>query len=110
MKVLDQRSFDVLLMDLEMPLMDGLETTAAIRQREAGTNAHVPIIAMTAHAVKGYQQRCLDAGMDGFVTKPIWPAELFAALETAMAGAAVKKAQGVAAPGLAAIRASRTAD
>jgi two-component system sensor histidine kinase/response regulator len=74
----------VVLMDLEMPRMDGFETTAAIRQRERGHDRRLPIIAMTAHAVTGYSHRCLEAGMDGFVTKPIWPDELFGALTAAM--------------------------
>jgi len=77
-----QRDYDVVLMDLEMPEMDGLEATAAIR-REAGKNQHVPIVAMTAHAVGGFRDQCLAAGMDDFLTKPIRPAELIAALERA---------------------------
>ena len=76
-QTLEQQSFDVVLMDLEMPEMDGFATTAAIREKEAGTDQRIPIIAMTAHAVKGYRDRCLAAGMDGDATKPIWPAELF---------------------------------
>jgi CheY-like chemotaxis protein len=70
-------AFDVVLMDVEMPEMDGLEATAEIRNQEQKTGAHVPIIAMTAHALQGDQQRCLDAGMDGYVPKPMRTKQLF---------------------------------
>ena len=73
--------FDVVLMDVQMPEMDGLEATAAIRQAEAQTGGHVPIIAMTAHAMKGDRDRFLAAGMDGYVAKPVRPHELYAAVE-----------------------------
>jgi two-component system sensor histidine kinase/response regulator len=71
LKALDQQEFDLVLMDVQMPDMDGLEATAAIRARETGNGRHVPIIAMTAYAMAGDQQRCLAAGMDGYVSKPI---------------------------------------
>ena len=64
-------SFDVVLMDVEMPEMDGFEATAAIREMEKKTGVRTPVIAMTAHAIGGYKERCLEAGMDGYVTKPI---------------------------------------
>ena len=74
---LEQDSFDLILMDVQMPEMDGFETTAAVREREKKTGEHIPIIAMTAHAMKGDRERCLDAGMDGYVSKPIRPERLF---------------------------------
>jgi signal transduction histidine kinase/HPt (histidine-containing phosphotransfer) domain-containing protein/ActR/RegA family two-component response regulator len=78
--LLEQRGFDVVLMDLQMPEMGGLETTAVIREREKGTGRHLPIIALTAHALRGDEERCLRAGMDGYVSKPIQPARLWEAL------------------------------
>ena len=73
--------FDVVLMDVQMPDMDGLEATAAIRQAEVQTGGHIPIVAMTAHAMKGDRDRFLAAGMDGYVAKPVRPHELYAAVE-----------------------------
>jgi PAS domain S-box-containing protein len=78
----EKQQFDVVLMDIQMPGMDGFEATAAIRGKEKLTGGHVPIIAMTAHALKGDQERCLSAGMDGYVSKPIRTSELFAAIES----------------------------
>jgi len=74
---LEQQEFDLVLMDVQMPEMNGFEATAAIRQEEETTGRHIPIIAMTAHAMKGDQERCLTAGMDAYVSKPIAPDELF---------------------------------
>ena len=79
-------AFDLVLMDLQMPEMGGLEATAAIRNLEAVTGTHVPIIALTAHALKGDREICLDAGMDGYLTKPIDPKQLFALIDSLTSG------------------------
>ena len=76
--LVDQRDFDLILMDIQMPEMDGLQATAEIRYREGRTGKHVPIVAMTAHAMAGDRERCLDSGMDGYIAKPIHPGELMA--------------------------------
>jgi signal transduction histidine kinase/DNA-binding response OmpR family regulator len=82
---LETRNFDLLLMDVQMPEMDGLQATREIRAAEQGTGRHVPIIAMTAHALKEDRQRCLTAGMDEYVTKPIHMKELIETIEAVMA-------------------------
>ena len=74
--------FDLVLMDVQMPVMDGLSATAAIRVREKTTGQHIPIVAMTAHAMVGDKERCLQAGMDGYVCKPVQIDELFAVIES----------------------------
>ena len=68
-------------MDIQMPEMNGFEATAALREKENGTNAHLPVIALTAHAMKGDEQRCLSAGMDDYLSKPIRSEELDNILE-----------------------------
>jgi two-component system sensor histidine kinase/response regulator len=73
---LEQQSFDLVLMDVQMPEMDGFEATAAIREKEKHSGSHLPVIAMTAHAMVGDRERCLAAGMDDYITKPIRTDEL----------------------------------
>ena len=82
LEILATNEFDIVLMDIQMPDLDGLETTHHIRLREARTHRHVPIVAMTAHAMMGDRERCLEAGMDGYVTKPIQSEVLFAAIDS----------------------------
>jgi len=78
----DQQSFDAILLDVQMPEMDGLEAARAIRKREQVTGRHTPIFALTAHAGTGFRDQCLAAGMDDFLTKPIQPRKLLDALKT----------------------------
>jgi CheY-like chemotaxis protein len=85
LQALDREAFDVVLMDVQMPEMSGIEATAAIREREQQTGAHQPIIAMTAHAMSRDRDRFLAAGMDGYVPKPIRPQDLFAAIDAVVA-------------------------
>jgi signal transduction histidine kinase/DNA-binding response OmpR family regulator len=82
---LDGRSFDLILMDVQMPEMSGLEATAVIRQREHHKGIHTPIIALTAHAIRGDRERYLAAGMDGYVSKPIRPSLLLREIEATVA-------------------------
>jgi signal transduction histidine kinase/DNA-binding response OmpR family regulator/ligand-binding sensor domain-containing protein len=82
--LLKQQTFDLVLMDIQMPEMDGIVATQRIREHERSTHVHIPIIAMTAHAMKGDRTRCLAAGMDGYITKPINVDELEAAILTAL--------------------------
>ena len=70
-------AFDLILMDVQMPGMDGFKATEAIRVKEKGSGQHLPILAMTANAMRGDREKCLEAGMDGYVSKPIMGEELF---------------------------------
>ena len=81
----ENNQLDVVLMDIQMPEMNGFEATAAIRAKEKLTGGHIPIIALTAHALKSDQERCISAGMDGYVSKPIRTSELFSAIESMLA-------------------------
>ena len=78
----EQEPFDAILMDVQMPEMDGFEATGVIREKEKETGSHIPIIAMTAHAMKGDRERCLEAGMDEYVSKPIRPQIVVDAIES----------------------------
>ncbi|MDH3590249.1 MAG: response regulator [Planctomycetota bacterium] len=86
-----RQHFDVILMDVQMPEMGGLEATAAIRERERANGGRVPIVAMTAHAMTGYREKCLAAGMDDYVSKPIRRPALVAALDRVAARAAAEE-------------------
>jgi two-component system, sensor histidine kinase and response regulator len=82
---LEREPFHLVLMDVQMPEMDGFEATAVIREQERVTGAHLPILAMTAHAMTGDQERCIAAGMDGFIAKPVRKADLIHAIHTVIA-------------------------
>ncbi len=81
MQILDAQACDLILMDIQLPGMDGFAATEAIRKRDKNANGHVPIVAVTAHAIAGYHEKCLRAGMNGLLTKPFKPEELLAAVE-----------------------------
>jgi two-component system sensor histidine kinase/response regulator len=96
LQLLEHTAFDLILMDVQMPLVDGLEATRLIREREKTTGMHQPVVALTAHAVKGDEERCREAGMDGYLAKPIRPEDLDAVLRVY-----TEKRQGGAEQGLA---------
>ena len=96
---LENESFDLILMDVQMPTMDGLETTVAIRAQEHTTGAHIPIIAMTANAMQGDRERCLEAGMDGYVAEPIRSSDLYQAVEEMVSHTAMPQADAQATVG-----------
>jgi CheY-like chemotaxis protein len=83
--------FDLVLMDVQMPVMGGFEATAAVREMEKGTGKHIPIVALTARAMKGDRERCLAAGMDGYTGKPIRPEELFEQIDFLMSSIPVSR-------------------
>ena len=87
--------FDVILMDIQMPRMDGIEATGRIRQRESRTGGRVPIVALTAHAMKGDRERCLESGMDDYISKPVDMDQLLA-----MLGRIARSRDGGAVPGV----------
>jgi DNA-binding response OmpR family regulator len=80
-----KEAFSLVLMDLQMPEMDDFEATAEIRRRERENGGHLPIVALTAHAMKGHREKCIAAGMDGYLKKPIRPQELDAVLNQYLA-------------------------
>ena len=84
LEVSREHIFDVILMDVHMPEMDGIEATRRIRQRERTTGNHVPIIALTAGAMKQDRDACLDAGMDAYLSKPIQPTELLSTVSSVL--------------------------
>jgi CheY-like chemotaxis protein len=91
---LETQDFDLVVMDVQMPEMDGFEATALIRAREKRTGGRVPIIAMTAHVMKGDRERCLEAGMDGYVAKPIRAKQVFDTIGAALGVSNASTAQG----------------
>jgi CheY-like chemotaxis protein len=84
-EAIDRERFDLVLMDVQMPEMDGLQATRLLREREIGLSSHQAVVAMTALVMQGDRERCITAGMDGYLTKPIRPQELDALLDTYMA-------------------------
>jgi two-component system sensor histidine kinase/response regulator len=81
LEALSKDTYDVVLMDVQMPEMDGLEATAVIRERKKKTGEHIPIVALTAHAMKGDAERCLSMGMDAYISKPLRFDELLRTME-----------------------------
>jgi CheY-like chemotaxis protein len=90
-ETLATEQIDLVLMDLQMPEMDGFEATAAIRDMERGSGRRLPIVALTAHAMEGDRQRCLDADMDGYISKPIKAVELFEVIDRVMAASSAAR-------------------
>jgi PAS domain S-box-containing protein len=91
LEVIDKERIDLVLMDVQMPEMDGFEATERIRDSERTNGGHVPIIAMTAHAMKGDREKCLAAGMDSYISKPIRSEDLFSVIEKLTDGSGNKK-------------------
>jgi two-component system, sensor histidine kinase and response regulator len=91
LEALKKQTPDLVLMDVQMPEMDGLQATASIRVGELKSGKHIPIIAMTAHAMAGDKERCLVAGMDGYVSKPIRAEDLFSTIEEVLSMLAESK-------------------
>jgi signal transduction histidine kinase/HPt (histidine-containing phosphotransfer) domain-containing protein len=94
LETLDNEHIDLILMDVQMPEMDGFEATQLIRDREKGNGGHIPIVAMTAHAMKGDRERCLAAGMDSYISKPIRAEQLFTVIQNLANRSQDKKKEG----------------
>ncbi len=92
-EALEKGNFELVLMDVQMPKLDGIKATEMIRQREKSTGLHIPIIAMTAHAMKGDRERCLRAGMDDYISKPLNSKQLMETLDRVMNGRAQSEAE-----------------
>jgi CheY-like chemotaxis protein len=86
LEILERQAVDLVLMDIQMPEMDGFQATRAIREHEAFTGAHLPIVALTAHATNGYRQKCLDAGMDDYLAKPVCSKDLLEVVNRTLTG------------------------
>jgi two-component system, sensor histidine kinase and response regulator len=101
LEALDHGSFDLMLLDIQMPEFDGFQVIQALRRRERAEGGHLPVVALTAHSMKGDRERCLQAGMDEYLSKPIRAAELFAVIERVLAGlpASAAPVPSAAAPG-----------
>jgi len=91
----ERESFDLILMDVQMPEVDGFEATKQIREREKANGGHIPIVAMTAQALSGDRDRCLAAGMDDYISKPITQANLFSVIDN-LANGPLDKKEGLA--------------
>jgi len=87
---LEDENWDIVLMDVQMPELDGFQATAVIREKERISGLHIPIVAMTAHAMKGDKERCLAAGMDGYISKPILAESLTNVIEAMISVASAK--------------------
>ena len=85
LKMLSLKTYDLILMDCQMPEMDGFETTRRIRTAEETTGHHIPIVAMTANALPGDRERCIEAGMDEYIAKPVHAEMLYQMIETVIA-------------------------
>jgi PAS domain S-box-containing protein len=99
LKVLKKGHFDLVLMDVQMPVMSGLEATAAIRRGEKRGKGRLPIVAMTAHAMKGDREKCFAVGMDGYLTKPVLSEDLFAEIDRVLTGQTASSPQKTETPG-----------